>query len=144
MEFRGFAPKFSPVTITNWRSKSRTNRVERVFSWADVVRTHSAMASEVLADDRATGVDLRKHKVLESSSGLLFVWGHTISEVDLASKIKDHDSVEKVVERARDLRLVGAEGWDLVWRSSSSLRSLFEFGWYLEIGGHFGTHWGVC
>ena len=52
LEFGRFVPQLRPIPITNPGSKSGTDRVEHIFRWVHVVRTHRIVTSEVLADNR--------------------------------------------------------------------------------------------
>ena len=67
LEFWGIAPDVRPVTISDPRRESCTDRVEHVFSRIDVVRAHRAITSEVVTDygrvsSDVTEIDLHKDK----------------------------------------------------------------------------------
>ena len=51
LEFSGFVPKFSPISVSDSRRESGTDRIEHVFSWVDIIRAHCAANGEIFADD---------------------------------------------------------------------------------------------
>ena len=84
LEFEGFAPQLCPVTVSDSRSEPCTDRVEHVFGWVNVVRTHCAATSEVFADDGRVGpditeIDLRKGKLSMSRPEQPFGGVRTVS-----------------------------------------------------------------
>jgi hypothetical protein len=66
LEFRGFTPKVSPISVSDSGRESGTDRVEHIFGWVDVVWTHCAATSKILADDGWVGSDVAKVDLFEA------------------------------------------------------------------------------